>query len=66
MDEYAADKVQFLKNLYDFDQNDDINKFIAKLTGSNKGKRRYAEARNYANSLTKVFNSFKKGGVIKA
>lgn len=66
MDEYAADKLQFLKNLYDFDENDDINKFTAKLTGSNRGKRRYAEATNYADSLTKVFNSFKKGGVIKA
>ena len=31
MDEYAADKVQFLKRLYDFDENDDINKFVAKL-----------------------------------
>lgn len=66
MDEYAADKIQFLKRLYDFDENDDINKFTAKLTGANKGKRRYAEATNYADSLTKVFNSFKKGGVIKA
>lgn len=66
MDEYAADKIQFLKRLYDFNENDDINKFTAKLTGSNKGKRRYAEATNYADSLTKVFNSFKKGGVIKA
>ena len=27
MDEYAADKIQFLKRLYDFDENDDINKF---------------------------------------
>lgn len=66
IDEYAVDKLQFLKRLYDFDENDDINKFTAKLTGSNKGKRRYAEATNYADSLTKVFNSFKKGGIIKA
>lgn len=58
MDEYAADKVQFLKRLYDFDENDDINKFVAKLTGSNKGKRRYAEATNYANTLKKVYNSY--------
>ena len=65
MDEYAADKVQFLKRLYDFDENDDINKFIAKLTGSNKGKRRYAEAKEYANSLRGVYNSFKAGGIIK-
>lgn len=65
MDEYAADKVQFLKRLYDFDENDDINKFVAKLTGCNKGKRRYAEAKEYANSLRGVYNSFKAGGIIK-
>lgn len=65
MDEYAADKVQFLKRLYDFDENDDINKFVAKLTGSNKGKRRYAEARNYADALKKVYNSYRSGGIIK-
>ena len=65
MDEYAADKVQFLKRLYDFEENDDINKFVAKLTGSNKGKRRYAEARNYANTLKKVYNSYRSGGIIK-
>lgn len=64
-DEYAADKIQFLKRLYDFDENDDINKFVAKLTGSNKGKRRYAEAKEYANSLRGVYNSFKAGGIIK-
>lgn len=61
MDEYAADKVQFLKRLYDFDENDDINKFVAKLTGSNKGKRRYAEAINYAKVLTGVYNGIPKG-----
>lgn len=61
MDEYAADKVQFLKRLYDFEENDDINKFAAKLTGSNKGKRRYAEARNYAKLLTGVYNGISKG-----
>ena len=65
MDEYAADKVQFLKRLYDFDENDDINKFVAKLTGSKKGKRRYAEARNYADTLKKVYNSYRSGGIIK-
>lgn len=61
IDEYAADKVQFLKRLYDFEENDDINKFVAKLTGSNKGKRRYAEARNYAKLLTGVYNGISKG-----
>lgn len=61
MDEYAADKIQFLKRLYDFDENDDINKFVAKLTGSNKGKRRYAEATNYAKVLTGVYKGIPKG-----
>lgn len=61
MDEYAADKIQFLKRLYDFDENDNINKFVAKLTGSNKGKRRYAEATNYAKVLTGVYNGIPKG-----
>lgn len=65
IDEYAADKVQFLKRLYDFNETDDINRFTAKLTGANKGKRRYAEATNYANSLRGVYNSFKDGGIIK-
>lgn len=65
MDDYAKDKIQFLKRLYDFDENDDINKFVAKLTGSNKGKRRYAENVKYANLLTNVYNSFKDGGVIR-
>lgn len=61
MDEYAADKIQFLKRLYDFNENDDINKFTAKLTGANKGKRRYAEATNYAKLLTGVYNGTPKG-----
>lgn len=65
MDEYAADKLQFLKKLYDFDENDDIDKFVAKLIGSNRGKRKYAEAKNYATSLTNVFNSFRRGGIVK-
>lgn len=62
MDEYAVDKVGFLKRLYDFDENDDINKFTAKLTGANKGKRKYAEAKNYATSLINVYNKYEDGG----
>ena len=65
MDEYAADKLQFLKHLYDFDENDDINTFTAKLTGKNKGKRRYAEATDYADRVAAVFRSFKDGGIKK-
>lgn len=66
MDEYAADKIQFLKRLYDFDENDGIDKFISKLSGANKGKRRYAEATNYATSLANIYNKFAEGGIIKA
>lgn len=65
MDEYAKDKVQFLKRLYDFDENDNITTFTSKLSGQNKGGRRYAEARNYATSLTSVFNSFRVGGILR-
>lgn len=65
IDEYAADKLQFLKRLYDFDENDDINKFVAKLTGSNRGKRKYAEATNYASSLKGVYDKFENGGIVK-
>lgn len=65
IDEYAVDKLQFLKRLYDFDENDDIDKFTAKLTGSNRGKRKYAEDTNYANSLKGVYNKFENGGIIK-
>ena len=65
IDEYAADKLQFLRRLYDFDENDDIDKFVAKLTGSNRGKRRYAEATNYASLLKGVYDKFERGGIIK-
>lgn len=68
IDEYALDKVNFLTRLYDFDQNDNFQTFVSKLTGNNKGKRRYAEARNYGESLTKVFqsliNKHQEGGVL--
>ena len=57
MDEYTKDKINFLTRLYDFNQDDDFQTFISKLTGSNKGHRRYAEARNYGESLTKIFQS---------
>lgn len=65
IDEYAVDKLQFLRRLYDFDENDDIDKFVAKLTGSNRGKRKYAEATNYASSLKGVYDKFERGGIIK-
>lgn len=56
IDEYAVDKIQFLKRLYDFDENDDITAFASKLTGENKGKRKYAEKIDYGKILTDVYN----------
>ena len=38
---------------------------MAKLTGSNKGKRKYAEATNYASSLKGVYDKFENGGIVK-
>ena len=52
---------QKFRSYNSMDENDDINKFVAKLTGSNKGKRRYAEATNYAKVLTGVYNGIPKG-----
>lgn len=59
IEEYAADKVQFLKTLYDFDENDDINTFTHKLQGGNKGRRRYAAGNNYVQLVTKIYNTSK-------
>lgn len=55
MEEFAADEVNFLKRLYDFDDKDDIDTFTYKLKGGNKGKRNYAEDRNYAAKVKSVY-----------
>ena len=57
LDSYVADEIQFLKNLYDFNQDDDFDTFIGKLQGNNKGKRRYAEDLQYASKVKGVYNS---------
>lgn len=57
MDEYAVDKVNFLKSLYDFDENDDIDTFAKKLKGENRGKRNYAEAPDYMKAIIRTYNS---------
>lgn len=51
LDDYVKDEIQFLTRLYDFDQNDDINAFLNKLQGGNKGKRYYAEDPSYKNKI---------------
>lgn len=56
MEEFAKDEIDFLKRLYDFDDSDDIDTFIHKLQGGNKGGRRYAEDPKYRNSIRSVYN----------
>lgn len=56
IEDFAKDEVDFLKRLYDFDDNDDIDTFTYKLKGGNKGKRHYAEDPNYRNALKNVYN----------
>jgi len=55
--DYVSDEIQFLTNLYDFDQNDDFDTFINKLQGNNSGKRKYAADRNYIKKVRGVYNS---------
>ena len=57
MDDYVKDEIQFLTNLYEFNQDDDFDTFINKLQGDNSKKRRYAEDKEYANKVRNVYNS---------
>lgn len=54
--DYVKDEVDFLKRLYDFDENDDFETFMYKLQGGNKDKRKYAESRSYITSVRNVYN----------
>ena len=55
LEEFAQDEVAFLKRLYDFDDNDDIDTFTYKLQGGNKGKRHYAGDPRYRSSVKSVY-----------
>ena len=57
LDSYVADEIQFLKNLYDFNQDDNFDTFIGKLQGNNNGKRKYAEDLQYESKVRGVYNS---------
>lgn len=57
LEEFAQNEVDFLKKLYDFDDRDDINTFLDKLQGKNKGHRHYAESPKYKSSVKSVYNS---------
>ena len=57
LNHFVQDEVDFLKRLYSFDQNDDLEAFLAKLQD---GKRRYAEARDYKDKVRAM-----KAGVLQ-
>lgn len=57
MDDYVKDELQFLTNLYDFNQDDSFDTFVGKLQGNNSGKRRYAADLKYADKMRRVYNS---------
>lgn len=57
MDDYVKDEIQFLTNLYDFNQDDSFDTFVGKLQGNNSGKRRYAADLKYADKMRRVYNS---------
>lgn len=56
MDHFTKDHLEFLTKLYDFNQNDDLNTFLNKLLGNNKGKRKYAQAKDYNISVINRYN----------
>ena len=55
MDDYVKDEIQFLTNLYDFNQDDDLSTFLNKLQGGNSGKRHYAEDPSYKNKIKSIY-----------
>lgn len=61
--DYAHDKLALLRNNYGINGTETFDQFLDKLQGNNAGKRHYAEAKNYKNSLRSVYASLKFGGV---
>lgn len=59
LDHFVRDEIQFLTTLYDFSDSDDIDTFVNKLQGGNKGKRNYAGSPNYKAAIKAVYNSLK-------
>lgn len=57
--EYVDDEVKFLKRDYDFNQNDDFDTFIKKLTGNNSSGKKYAVVKDYADRVRRVYNSMR-------
>ena len=60
LSEYVQDKLRILNNTYQITNSDSIDSAISKLMGNNKGKYKYAEAPNYANTLRAMVRSVNK------
>lgn len=56
LQEYVNDEIKFLKQFYDFNENDDFETFIYKLQGNNSKKKRYASDKDYVNKVRRVYN----------
>lgn len=57
--EFAADEIQFLKRLYDFNDSDNIDTFLSKLQGGNSGGRKYAGDPSYKTKVKSVYNGLR-------
>lgn len=55
MQDYVKNEIQFLKNLYDFDPDDNLDTFLSKLQGGNHDGRRYAEDQQYIQKVKDVY-----------
>ena len=60
LSEYVQDKLRILNNTYQITNSDSIDSAISKLMGNNKGKYKYAESPNYANTLRTMVQSVNK------
>ena len=51
LDEYVQDELKLLRNIYDFNQDDNIDDFLDKLQGNNPSQYYYAESPDYKSSV---------------
>lgn len=59
IDDYIQDKLAFLRDLYGVTTNETIDSFLNKLTGNNRGRRKYAENSNYFSRVKEVYEGNK-------
>lgn len=57
LQDYVLDELKLLTNLYDFNQDDDFETFIDKLSGNNKYKKKYAVAKDYKDRVRNVYKN---------